>query len=114
MPHTVMSNKGQVIIPKAMRDGRLWRTGTRLEVLDTPDGVLMRPPPADVEIPLGSGLAAIRRRIAYAGPVVSLEAMDAALEREAARGHLGGITPLQALSPRSRGAEDGQKSVQMA
>ena len=101
MPHTVMSNKGQVIIPKAVRDGRLWRTGTRLEVLDTPDGVLLRPPPADVKIPLGSGLAAIRRRIAYAGPVVSLEAMDAALEREAARGHLGGITPGAAAKPRT-------------
>ena len=41
-PTTVVSTKGQVILPKAIRQQRRWEAGTRLVVEDTPDGVLLR------------------------------------------------------------------------
>jgi AbrB family looped-hinge helix DNA binding protein len=40
---TVVSTKGQVILPKAIRDGKGWRPGQQLIVEETRDGVLMRP-----------------------------------------------------------------------
>lgn len=39
---TVVSTKGQVILPQAVRERRHWRTGTRLVVEETPDGILLR------------------------------------------------------------------------
>ena len=39
---TVVSTKGQVILPKAIRDGRGWSAGQRLVVEETQDGVLLR------------------------------------------------------------------------
>lgn len=37
---TTVSTKGQVILPKAIRDQRHWPAGTELVVEDTPEGVL--------------------------------------------------------------------------
>ncbi len=85
MQTTVLSSKGQVIIPKSLRVARRWGPGTQLEVHDTPDGVLLRPAGPTEKVGLASGLAAIRRRVGYRGPVLSLAEMDAAVLREAAR-----------------------------
>ena len=78
---TVVSTKGQVILPKAIRESRGWSIGTRLTVEDTPDGVLLksRPlfPPTTVDEVFGS--------LKYDGPPISLEDMDAAIVREAKR-----------------------------
>ena len=81
---TVLSSKGQVIIPKALRAARRWGPGTQLEVHDTPEGVLLRPAAPKAKVSLAGGLAAIRSRIGYSGPAVSLAEMDAAALREAA------------------------------
>lgn len=43
---TTVSTKGQVILPKAVRQALRWRAGTRLTVESTADGVLLRPEPA--------------------------------------------------------------------
>ena len=40
---TVLSTKGQVILPKPIRERRHWDAGMRLIVEDTADGVLLRP-----------------------------------------------------------------------
>jgi AbrB family looped-hinge helix DNA binding protein len=39
---TVVSTKGQVILPKSIRDGKGWRPGQQLVVEETRDGVLLR------------------------------------------------------------------------
>ena len=39
---TTVSTKGQVILPKAIRDAKRWGAGERLVVEETPDGVLLR------------------------------------------------------------------------
>ena len=84
MRTTVLSSKGQVIIPKALRVARRWGPGTQLELRDTPEGVLLSPTAPTKKVALASGLAAIRRRVGYRGPAVSLADMDAAVLREAA------------------------------
>jgi AbrB family looped-hinge helix DNA binding protein len=85
MQTTTLSSKGQVIIPKTLRVALRWAPGTQLEVHDTPEGVLLRPAALATKASLPEGLAAIRRRVAYAGPTVSLEDMDAAVLRLAAQ-----------------------------
>jgi AbrB family looped-hinge helix DNA binding protein len=40
---TKVSTKGQVILPKALRDKHNWTPGTELNVEETPDGVLLTP-----------------------------------------------------------------------
>ncbi len=40
---TTVSTKGQVILPKAIRDQLRWEAGTRLLVEHTADGVLLKP-----------------------------------------------------------------------
>ncbi len=85
MQTTLLSSKGQVIIPKALREARHWRAGTRLQVQETSEGLLLKPVASDEKMPLAEGLAAIRKQIAYEGTAVSIEDMNAAILREAAR-----------------------------
>jgi AbrB family looped-hinge helix DNA binding protein len=40
---TRLSTKGQVIIPKPLRAALRWRPGQELEVIETQEGVLLRP-----------------------------------------------------------------------
>jgi AbrB family looped-hinge helix DNA binding protein len=42
---TTVSTKGQVILPKAVRQRRNWAPGTRLLVEEIPDGVLLKAAP---------------------------------------------------------------------
>lgn len=43
---TTVSTKGQVILPKAVRQALRWHAGTRLTVESTSGGVLLKPEPA--------------------------------------------------------------------
>jgi AbrB family looped-hinge helix DNA binding protein len=83
---TTVSSKGQVVLPKAVRNKRRWNPGTRLIVEDTPEGVLLKPaplfPPTRLEDVFGCGR--------YEGPPLSVEAMDAAVDDEVKRRHARG------------------------
>ena len=85
MQLTSLSSKGQVIIPKVLREAHHWRAGTRLEVTDTGDGLLLKPVQPQQKAALSQGLAAIRKRIAYAGPTRSIEEMNESVLNEARR-----------------------------
>ena len=85
MQTTLLSSKGQVIIPKTLRMARHWSAGTRLEVQDTPEGILLRHIAPVHKTELKSGLQAIRHRVAYSGPTLSLADMDAAILQEASK-----------------------------
>lgn len=78
---TTVSTKGQVILPKAIRDRLHWGAGTRLAVECTADGVLLRPaapfPPTEIDAVFGS--------LVFDGPAKSVEEMDAAIVAEARR-----------------------------
>jgi AbrB family looped-hinge helix DNA binding protein len=78
---TVISTKGQVILPKAIRDQRRWPPGTRLTVEDTPDGVLLRPSPAFPATTLDEVAGSLK----YGGPALSIDDMNVAIAREAKR-----------------------------
>jgi AbrB family looped-hinge helix DNA binding protein len=43
METTRLSSKGQVIIPRRFRSAHQWETGLELMVIDTGDGVLLKP-----------------------------------------------------------------------
>ena len=81
MPKTRLSSKGQVIIPKAVRDRHGWQPGAELEVEDRGDVVVLRLatpfPPTTFE--------EVRGCLKYQGPPVTIEEMDAAIDREALR-----------------------------
>ena len=80
-PMTTLSTKGQVILPKAIRERRRWSPGTRLTVEETADGVLLTaaPPfaPSRPEEVFGS--------LPWSGPAKSLEEMEAGIAAEARR-----------------------------
>ena len=80
---TKLSAKGQVVIPKEVRDRLQWKEGAALEVVERADGVLLRPPPAKRE---RITIEEFMRRIPpYEGPPLSLEDIDKAVLKEAAR-----------------------------
>ncbi len=80
---TTVSTKGQVILPKSIRDRRDWDAGTRLVVEDRPDGVLLRLAPAFPPTRPEDVFA----RLQHDGPPVQVEDMDAAILAEARRQH---------------------------
>ena len=43
METTRLSSKGQVIIPKAVRSAHRWEAGLDFQVIDTGDGILLKP-----------------------------------------------------------------------
>ncbi|MDQ4087350.1 MAG: AbrB/MazE/SpoVT family DNA-binding domain-containing protein [Pseudomonadota bacterium] len=77
-PVTKLSTKGQVIVPKEIRERRKWKSGMRLIVEETPEGVLLKPeplfPPATLDEVAGS--------LKYHGPPKTLEEMDRAISEE--------------------------------
>ena len=81
---TTVSTKGQVILPKAIRDQLHWNAGTRLLVEHTAEGVLLKP--------ITTAFAPTRPEdvfgcLAYNGEPKSLEQMDAGIAAEAACRH---------------------------
>ncbi|MCG9915963.1 MAG: AbrB/MazE/SpoVT family DNA-binding domain-containing protein [Phenylobacterium sp.] len=78
---TVLSTKGQVILPKALRDRRNWTPGVCLQVEETEDGLLLKRAPLFESTNLDDVFAVLKRP----GVGVSLEEMDEALLAEAAR-----------------------------
>ena len=83
---TTVSTKGQVILPKAIRQRRNWATGTRLVVEDTPEGVLLKAAPvfAPTQPEDVAGM------LARPGPPKTLDEMDAAMTAEVTRRHARG------------------------
>jgi AbrB family looped-hinge helix DNA binding protein len=81
MDTTRLSSKGQIILPKSLRDARHWASGTAFSVELVDDGVLLRPlkraPP--------SRLADVAGCLRAPGPARSINAMDEAILDEARR-----------------------------
>ncbi|QYU70681.1 AbrB/MazE/SpoVT family DNA-binding domain-containing protein [Leptolyngbya sp. 15MV] len=80
---TVVSTKGQVILPSAIRLKRAWGAGTRLTVQDTPDGVLLSAAPAFAP----TRPEEVFGLLAQHGRPKTLEEMDAGVLAEAKRRH---------------------------
>ena len=78
---TTLSTKGQVILPKAIRQALHWEAGMRLVVENTPEGVLLKPLPAFVQ----TRPEDVFGSLACDGAPKSLADMDAGVLAEAKR-----------------------------
>lgn len=78
---TILSTKGQVILPKAIREVLMWEPGTRLVVEQTKDGVLLKAEPLFKPTKLEDVIGCAN----YTGPPLSIADMDAAIVREGKR-----------------------------
>lgn len=63
METTKLSTKGQVIIPKAMRHAHHWEAGLELMVIDTGDGLLLKPMTPFPETALPDVAGSLRSRV---------------------------------------------------
>lgn len=76
---TKLSSKGQVIVPRSIRDSHGWETGEEFLVRDLGYGILLIPsrpgPAADLDDVLGC--------TGYSGPALSIEEMDQAVSKGA-------------------------------
>jgi AbrB family looped-hinge helix DNA binding protein len=83
METTRLSSKGQVILPKSVRDAHRWEPGTEFVVEDVANGVLLRPlkpfPPSRLKDVVGI--------LRYTGKPKTLEEMDEAILVEVRRRH---------------------------
>ena len=77
---TRVSTKGQVILPKAVRESRRWGPGTELMIEETDKGVLLRPAPLFPETTIDQVFGMLK-----SDRKVSLEEMDEAVMAEARR-----------------------------
>ena len=81
MVTTKLSSKGQVVLPRAVRQKRHWGEGMELVVEETRDGVLLRP-----LRPFGEArLEDVVGCTGYRGPARTIAQMNAAVIREARR-----------------------------
>ena len=62
------SVKGQIVIPKTVRDHYAFRPGDIAEIVQTPEGVLLRKPATHKAASVAEGLAALRAAVHYDGP----------------------------------------------
>ena len=80
---TRLSSKGQVIIPKHLRDVYQWQAGQEFLVVETEQGILLkakRPfPPAELDEVAGS--------LPYDGPGKSVEEMEEAIKKGVTKQH---------------------------
>lgn len=69
MATITLSSKGQVVIPKEIRDELHWEAGAELELISTPTGITLRS-----RSPKGKlNLADLRGILYYDGPPISTE-----------------------------------------
>ena len=80
-PTTQLSTRGQVVLPKAVRDRHGWRAGDKFVVEDRPEGVLLRRAEAETHTRYEDVAGCL-------GPfhrTVSIEEMNQAVLNEAGR-----------------------------
>lgn len=77
METTTLSSKGQIIIPKWLRDAYRWETGLEFVVIDTGEGILLKPSrpfePTSIEEVAGS--------LPTTGKAKTIEEMESDLRR---------------------------------
>jgi len=77
MTKTMLSSKGQVIIPKPVRSAHHWGEGQELFVIDCADGVILKP-----VVPFNqTTLREVGACLKYEGQAKSLKEMDKAIQK---------------------------------
>jgi AbrB family looped-hinge helix DNA binding protein len=83
MDTTRLSTKGQIILPKSIRDSRAWGLGTEFSVEETEDGILLRPAARFPEAKLDEVAGCLRSKRKAKTPAQ----MRAAIGQEVMRRH---------------------------
>ena len=78
MERTRLSTKGQVVLPKRIRETRAWKAGMEFSVEATAEGILLRPLEGRRVVTLEEVAGCLRRP----GKAKSIEEMDAAVAAE--------------------------------
>lgn len=73
---TRLSAKGQVVIPKDVRDRLGLKPGDRLDVVETAGGVLLKVSASGEKLSVEEAIARFREIVKYDGPPVSIEDMN--------------------------------------
>lgn len=76
-----LSTKGQVVLPKSIRQRRNWESGASLTIEETAEGVLLK----EASLFAPTKLEEVSGMLSYAGPPKSIEDMDASVLAEAKR-----------------------------
>lgn len=74
--HTKMSARGQVVIPKDVRDRLGLTEGMVLDVIETGDGVILRRPTTGERISASEAAARMREIIDWQGPPLPIESLS--------------------------------------
>lgn len=86
METTKLSTKGQLILPKSIRDKHQWQAGAEFIVEETPDGILLRQarpfPPTRLEDVIGS--------LKYHGKAKTVEEMERGIAEAVRKRHARG------------------------
>lgn len=77
----ILSNKGQVTIPKTLRRAHNWHQGQSFQVIDTADGILLKPLPNFKE----TSLDQVTGCLPFHGKAKSLTEMEEAISQGGAR-----------------------------
>jgi len=78
METTTLSSKGQIIIPKTIRESHHWEPGEKFIIEDTPAGIILKPARLFPATTLEQGLGCA----GYQGPQKSMEEMTRGVEEE--------------------------------
>ena len=87
LPTTRLSTKGQLVLPAELREKRGWRAGQVLEVVETPEGVLLKAAPLFPRTEIGAAAGMLYRP---GQRTVSIEEMDQGIVDEVIRRHASG------------------------
>jgi AbrB family looped-hinge helix DNA binding protein len=66
---TKLSAKGQVVIPKELRDRLAWEPGTALDVVETADGLVLRRALKKSDLSFDEAVARLRATVKWDGPI---------------------------------------------
>lgn len=81
MESVALSSKGQLVLPKAIRNRHHWQAGTRLLVIDRGDEVILK----SAEPFAATNFESYNDPSVYSGPPLTLADMDRAVAAEAGR-----------------------------
>lgn len=79
MDTTILSSKGQVVLPQSIRKAHHWDAGVEFVVTEVDDGILLKPIKSFKSTTLKDLIGCTK----YSGPKQSLDDMEAAIARGA-------------------------------
>lgn len=77
MNTAILSKEGNITLPQSVLAAHLWKPGLEFVVVETLDGILLKPKPVFPETKLEDVAGCLR----YNGPAKAVEDMDEAIKR---------------------------------